>query len=238
MLGICTKIKSWVYKIFNGCILQLFKINYKQVDTVLHNVGNKVEYDFLKNVEYYDESNDEIRDLFNLKGIEVYKNKYKVYENRIHFNAQKKDGENWLLFLWKINQKEYIVEFDYLQSNVFWEMQIAFNYKNIKNRNRFLILNNELLWFDCIKNGVFYTPIIRRNFNYILKEKQKNHFRIVVSHKYYQIEVNGKVLLTIKVKKQISLGRDFAIILWENKNNRLINGSISNMKLVSCVIHI
>ena len=212
-------------------MLQLLKINYKRIDAVAYNVDHKIEYDFIKELEYYDESNNEIRELFNLQTIDLCEDKYKVSDDKICFNAQKRDGENWLLFLWRINRKEYVVEFDYLQSNVFWEMQIAFNYDNIKNRNRFLILNNKSLWFDCVKDGVFYTPIAKRNFDCILKENQINHFKILISSDCYQIEVNGNVLLTIKAKKQVCWGKGFALVLWENADNRLISGSIFNMKL-------
>lgn len=70
-------------------------------------------------------------------------------------NLKKNDGENWLVFIFNPEAKNLMIEFDFSINQIVHEFQLAFNYKGIKERNRFLIIENTKVLFDCIKKGSF-----------------------------------------------------------------------------------
>ena len=116
------------------------------------------QFDFISHFSYMDETCHEINKMFSLDASQSNRNKYVVNKEKktIEISSQQSNGENWLVFLIEHLAENYTLEFDYLPKYNICEFQLAFNYRDLKNRNRFLIMENEYAIFDCIKNGFFF----------------------------------------------------------------------------------
>lgn len=149
----------------------------------------------------------------------------------IKVESQKNDGENWLVFIFNPEAKNLMIEFDFSINQIVHEFQLAFNYKGIKERNRFLIIENTKVLFDCIKKGSFFPILFEKSFDYIFSADIINHVKLIVDSGVYSLYVNGKCLLSITEKIKICKGDSLALILWEDSHNRPISCEISNIQL-------
>lgn len=215
--------------------LVLLKFNYpKNMDTSEYIQTVPTNKKFFQQFSYMDESNEIISKMFGIPGGEdTDARKYRVDRTKgaILVDTQQQDGENWLVFSIDQLPKEYVLEFDYVQQSDFCEFQIAFNYKSLYERNRFLVMENDLVLFDCIKNGHFYPPVYRETSPGIFHNKVNNHVKLVCRKKNYALFINEQLVLSVDVKKQLCHGNGAAIVLWENYNNRRVQVQISDIEI-------
>lgn len=161
----------------------------------------------LSTVGYMDEYSEEILDYFSFKGLEMkIKSKFSYCNN----DTIKVESQN---------------------NQIVHEFQLAFNYKGIKERNRFLIIENTKVLFDCIKKGSFFPILFEKSFDYIFSADIINHVKLIVDSGVYSLYVNGKCLLSITEKIKICKGDSLALILLEDSHNRPISCEISNIQL-------
>lgn len=151
----------WPLIKMNYSISKGFYIRYPEI--------SKHEKIDLSTVGYMDEYSEEILDYFSFKGLEMkIKSKFSYCNNdTIKVESQKNDGENWLVFIFNPEAKNLMIEFDFSINQIVHEFQLAFNYKGIKERNRFLIIENTKVLFDCIKKGSFFPILFEKSFDYI-----------------------------------------------------------------------
>lgn len=236
MSSIISKIRNRLYRIFNrqinAFLLFTTQRNYSLYGTSKIEKGPQVDYDFCTRHDYLDESYPEVASQFNFRDLAVINNKYSFQSsNSIDISAQKNDGENWLVIIWKQLPGNYVFEFDYYPSNIICEFQLALNYYDLRNRNRFLVLENNKVLFDLVKGGHFYPIIYKKNMTKIFDIESRNHVVLCVTERRYEFSVNGVLLYAIEVKKPMSDGKDLALILWEDMHNRPIDCRIDGMKL-------
>ena len=150
----------WPLIKMNYSISKGFYIRYPEV--------SKHEKIDLSTVGYMDEYSEEILDYFSFKGLEMkIKSKFSYCNNdTIKVESQKNDGENWLVFIFNPEAKNLMIEFDFSINQIVHEFQLAFNYKGIKERNRFLIIENTKVLFDCIKKGSFFPILFEKSFDF------------------------------------------------------------------------
>lgn len=193
----------WPLIKMNYSISKGFYIRYPEV--------SKHEKIDLSTVGYMDEYSEEILDYFSFKGLEMkIKSKFSYCNNdTIKVESQKNDGENWLVFIFNPEAKNLMIEFD----------------------NRFLIIENTKVLFDCIKKGSFFPILFEKSFDYIFSADIINHVKLIVDSGVYSLYVNGKCLLSITEKIKICKGDSLALILWEDSHNRPISCEISNIQL-------
>lgn len=215
----------WPLIKMNYSISKGFYIRYPEV--------SKHEKIDLSTVGYMDEYSEEILDYFSFKGLEMkIKSKFSYCNNdTIKVESQKNDGENWLVSIFNPEAKNLMIEFDFSINQIVHEFQLAFNYKGIKERNRFLIIENTKVLFDCIKKGSFFPILFEKSFDYIFSADIINHVKLIVDSGVYSLYVNGKCLLSITEKIKICKGDSLALILWEDSHNRPISCEISNIQL-------
>lgn len=222
------KIYNSVYEVIGN---YLVKKNYI-TDIKRININEKiVDINFLKCMEYMDEADPQIRNMFalhDLKGSDA--SKYKIQnDTSIEIDTHQLNNENWLAFIVKRMPKKYSIEFDYKPMQSFCEFQVAFNYESLLNRNRFIVMENKQILFDDISQGRFFKPLKGKYSEQIFENGKFNHVRVVCSPNYYEFIVNDKTIMTVGAKYKFHRGRGCAIVLWENYNNRKIQVSISNI---------
>ena len=227
------QIKKYVKKIYNKIELIFLRKHYKKINVESKELKYSSSFDITKDFLYLDEYNNTISDMFNLKNLDKdKKEKYHIENDVIDINSRKNDGENWICLEFKNkNTNNYIFSFEYFQENSFCEFQIAFNYLNLKNRNRFIIMENEYALFDYISNGKFYPPIYRQECKNILKNNIYNKVCLIHKNNEYSFVINDKYIMSVKEEKKLLNGNDIMIVLWENYKNRLISSKIRNVKL-------
>lgn len=191
------------------------------------------QFDFINHFTYIDETCPEIYKMFSLDASQSNRNKYIVNKdsNEIEISSQQSNGENWLVFLIEDLAENYTLEFDYLPRYNICEFQLAFNYRDLKNRNRFIIMENEYAIFDCIKNGLFFEPLFKTPCRNIIKTGEVNHVRLIVNEKQYAFFVNDVQVLSVIERKKMCKGNGLAIVLWEDHHNRMISTTISNIRV-------
>lgn len=236
MPSIVKKIKNRLYRIFkrqiNAYLLFATRKNYLLCSASKVKKGPKIDYDFCAMHDYLDETYPEVAGQFGFQNLKVINGKYSFQSpSSIDIRVQKNDGENWLVFVWKQLPDNYVLEFNYYPSTLICEFQLAFCYSDLRNRNRFLVLENNTAMFDLVKEGYFYPNIYKKDMNKIFDIGGRNHVVLCVTKHRYEFSVNGVLLYAIEVKKPILEGKDLALILWEDQHNRLIECRIDGMKL-------
>ena len=209
--------------------------NYKKIDTIKYNktdaaVISLVDFSL---INYSDEYRKKINKHFNFKELEPFQSKkYSIPAlGAIKIDTKKNDGENWLVFEFDVMGKDFVLEFDYRNTNVIHEFQLALNYRGIDERNRFLVIENNKLLFDCIKGGTFFPVLYDISISSIFKFDTINHVKLVSIKGIYSFYVNGLCLLAIKDKNRICRGKLLALILWEDSHNREIKCDIFNFSI-------
>lgn len=182
----------WPLIKMNYSISKGFYIRYPEI--------SKHEKIDLSTVGYMDEYSEEILDYFSFKGLEMkIKSKFSYCNNdTIKVESQKNDGENWLVFIFNPEAKNLMIEFDFSINQIVHEFQLAFNYKGIKERNRFLIIENTKVLFDCIKKGSFFPILFEKSFDYIFSADIINHVKLIVEFILYMSTVSVYFLLQKK----------------------------------------
>lgn len=224
--------------IYNKYQWNRIKNNYELIDLKqkLFSKNNPTDINF-SSAFFYDEYSKEINKYFSFKNIQPkFDNKYLITSpDSLLINSQKSDGENWPVFKFNLIQDNYCVEFDYKNSITIHEFQLAVNYKNIKERNRFLIIENEIVLFDCIKNGIFFPILFKKKISNIFNYEGINHIKLISYKGLYALYVNDNCLLAIKEKEKICKGNSVAFILWEDFHNRPISCNITNLKISTLI---
>lgn len=231
------RLKYIFRKPINKISMWFLKRNYSLLNTTFDNYKTQnINYNFNDNLVFMDENCLEVIEQFNFSELEVPLKKYEfLTNNSFEVFSRKSDGENWCIFVWEIVLDEYEFEFDFILQNQICEVQLAFNYFNLRNRNRFLILENKRLAFDLIKNSHFYPIIYEKEFENILKIGISNHVKIIKKYGEYNLEINGNKLFCVSEQKKLLKGNKIAFILWEDTHNRSIECTVKNLSLRSIV---
>lgn len=229
------QIKKYIKKFL--CIIELIILrkHYKKTNGIFNKLAYSSTCDLTEKFSYFDEYSKEINNMFNFKNLdEKVKEKYYIENEEIKINSIKEDGENWVCFEFENKvKKNFVFSFEYFQERPFCEFQVAFNYLDFKNRNRFIIMENEYALFDYISKGKFYPPVYRQDCKDVLKNNSYNKINLINSNDEYLFVINDKCIMSIKEKKRLLSGNNFMIVLWENDRNRLISSKIRNVKLQS-----
>lgn len=100
--------------------------NYKKIDTIKYNktdaaVISLVDFSL---INYSDEYRKKINKHFNFKELEPFQSKkYSIPAlGAIKIDTKKNDGENWLVFEFDVMGKDFVLEFDYRNTNVIHEL--------------------------------------------------------------------------------------------------------------------
>jgi hypothetical protein len=140
-------------------------------------------------------------------------------------------NDNWLcFFLNDLHLEQYVLSFDIELASDFTEVQVAFRYKDLGNRYRFMIRNNSEAVFECVYQGEFYHSL--RSIPYRLDHGAKSRVTVVVLKNCFQFMIDQCCVFTIKEKKSLVDGTDLGIILWNKNDTTPIRCQISNLSLM------
>lgn len=149
--------------------------------------------------------------------------------NRLCVDTMSKK-DNWLcFFLNGLNLKQYVLSFDIELATDFTEVQIAFCYKDLGNRYRFMIKNNTEAVFECVYNGEFYHNL--RSIPYKLKHGDIKKITVIVLKDRFQFMVDNCCIFSVRESRQLVSGTDIGIILWNANDSAPIKCQISNLTL-------
>lgn len=155
--------------------------------------------------------------------------KYRMEDNRLIVNT-KALRDNWLCFILNdFNVGEYLFSFDAEIYSEFTELQIAFRYKNLGNRYRFMIRNNQEAVFECVYNGEFYHSLWQKPYHLELGKKYR--ISVAVLNKQFLFYIDDELFFSIKEKKQLVSGENLCLILWNKGNSAPIQCTLNNFKL-------
>lgn len=184
-------------------------------------------WNYIKELKKY------LNSLYNNKKEIIYDNecinkKYKLKNNEILIDEQSEN--NWICFFIKDNKyKNFEITYDIEIESDFEEIQIAFNYKDLGNRCRFMIRNNSSAAFECVYKGKFYNNIYTKNIK--LDYKKNYEIKLVVKGKKYMYSINGNKILTIKALKKIVDGKDILLLFYNKTNKKPVKCKIKNFAL-------
>lgn len=142
-------------------------------------------------------------------------------------------NENEWIFLHIPNElTTYEFSFDATLETANSEFQIAFNIENIGKRYRFNLVNNEIINFDIVNDGVFYNKLISVPF--VLNLGQTYNFKLKVNENKFQYLIDNRIVMSVLIKTKKLLKGDIALILWNSGVNP-INVEYKNLQLRSNV---
>lgn len=198
-------------------------------------------YDFLNKMIYKDENWNYIKNLkeylnsiYYNKRIEMIDNdtelkKYEIKDNKLIANTGKIDN-NWnCYYLKKYIPKNYELNYDFIVNSEFEEVQIAFRYKDLGNRYRFMVRNNKEVVFECVYHGIFYNKIIKKDFKFDLGKKY--NFKLIVLDNNFFFYINDELIYSIKEYKKMVDGSDILLIFYNKDDKRNVSYEISNFEI-------
>jgi len=131
--------------------------------------------------------------------------------------------------------EKYHISFSAVVKTEFTEFQIAFRYRSITDRLRFMVVDNNRAVFEVVRHGIFFGTIHSTPFSFDLEKEYK--IDIFINGNKYYFSVNGSVLLSVIDRSlRASLFRPkggTALILWNNKadSDSNIKAQISNFNI-------
>lgn len=192
----------------------------------------EIDYPFNEKTTFLDENSPDLAEQFGFNNLNVAEYKFSFNDKRsMKIDCQKSDGENWCVFVFDEFPNQFVFEFDVILKQVIQEFQLAFNYQDLRNRNRFLILENKTVAFDLIKDSYFYPIIHEKKYDTVLKIGDYNHVKFIKNKTEYCLEINSEIIFLVYERKRIIDGNKMALILWEGSKNRRMNCAIKNLKL-------
>ena len=141
--------------------------------------------------------------------------------------------DNWLCFY--IGQElpdTYEISYDICIQNEFTEVQVAFNYKDLGNRYRFMIKDNKTCRFEAVYEGDFLEPFIEVPFSLSLGDTHNICVKVIRNR--YAYYVDGKMVLSVEETGDRTVkGNRACLILWNETDASGINCEISNITVRS-----
>jgi hypothetical protein len=124
----------------------------------------------------------------------------------------------------------YRVEMIISLQSIFTEFQFALNFRSIANRVRFMLVNNQQLIFQIVKDGVFFPYIcnipLRLELNRIYK------ISIEVVNHIFNFYLDGQLLVSIScIYAEAKPDDKFAIIFFEESEREPILASILDIRI-------
>lgn len=138
----------------------------------------------------------------------------------------------WVMLCGKYAQGSvYAVEYDFRTDSDFTEIQFAFNYRNIAERVRLMVVDNRELIFQTVEKGAFIRPTKTRPWRF--EHGRTYHVRIEVRGDVFSYIVDGEPLMTLRVPEFLAAREDdsFALIFWEKDDVRPISAEIRNFRV-------
>lgn len=112
----------------------------------------------------------------------------------------------------------------------FTEFQIAFNFRHLMNRIRFMLVDNRELLFQVVEKGSFITPLVSRPLSFEMERDY--HCEIRVFKSQYAFSVNGDDVMAIDLPSHSAMpGDELALILFEADNQRVIRAIVRDIHL-------
>lgn len=146
--------------------------------------------------------------------------------------SPKKDKNEWIFLQIPNKLSIYELSFDAIVKTINTEFQIAFNFESIGRRYRFNLVNNQMIHFDIIENGIFHNELV--SIPYSLKLNKVYHFTLKVYENRFQYLINNDVIMSIRINTKKLLKGDIVMILWNSETNP-INVIYKNLKLKNIV---
>ena len=162
-----------------------------------------MDYSFKKKQFYLNDNS------INIKRFNIENNVFKVESTR------KKD--NWVCFFYDNSHNNYKLEYEFISYSDLDEIQIAFNYKSLADRYRFMIHKNSKAVFECVYRGVFYLNIF--NEQYIIHKNVKYKVSLVVIDNHYEYYINDKLIFSVTEDGKLVNGKDIMLIFYNHSDN-------------------
>lgn len=124
---------------------------------------------------------------------------------------------------------DFQLSFDVEFQSVFKEFQIAFKHKSIFDRLRFRIIDNQLLAFEIVEQGIFYNQFKTTPFSYQLNRKY--NIALVICNYEYSIYIDNEWKLTIQDNCRNFKDGGIAFVCWEPSFPSNIKCNVSNVSL-------
>lgn len=195
-----------------------FKANFVYKDDSWILIKNLAEYlDFIfQNKKYlYDENY-------------IDKKRYSIKKNSISVKSFSHDN-NWIcMYLDLPNYSNYEIEYDVIPYSSLQEIQIAFNYKDLGNRLRFMVHNDKEVVFEAVYRGVFYHNL--RSVNYKIKKGKKYKIKLRVSDNVYSYFINDELILSVKDRRKLIKGDKVCLIFYNQYSNDDVCFDLLNFK--------
>ena len=158
--------------------------------------------------------------------------KYVISGKTIKVDAKAKP-DNWLCFY--IGQElpdTYEISYDICIQNEFTEVQVAFNYKDLGNRYRFMIKDNKTCRFEAVYEGDFLEPFIEVPFSLSLGDTHNICVKVIGNR--YAYYVDGKMVLSVEETGDMTVkGNRACLILWNENDSSGICCELSNITVRS-----
>jgi hypothetical protein len=243
--NICIKVINYVRNVRYQIIYKYFKHKYSEkkskskfkLSTNIHSHLYLIE-----NFIYKDENWDYIKNIHKLfwyKSIGLNK---PVFDNdciNTKISVQndkslliKSSGilDDWIYYY--LNEKicgNYAFELNVVLHSVFTEFQIAFHHQSIFERYRFRVVDNEVLVFEVIHGGYFFTNLFSVPFYFELNKLYI--IKLIIKKGNYVFIANNEVILSIIEKGCLLPSGGVAIILWDVNESSNIDITIKNLSI-------
>ena len=250
--SVCLRVCSYVRKKFY--FLYGVWLN-AQIDLSTSEVGNpervKVQWELIsgdricQEFEYKDETWNEIAYLNERRAVLACKGKFFPMPDNICNNtrvcfsgksfkveSREKNANRWVMLKGKYQQGSiFAVEYDFCVESDFTEIQFGFNYRNIAERARLMVVDNRQVVFQVVERGGFIYPT--KHLPWRFEHGKHYRVRIEIIENIFSYFVDGACILSVRVPSFLMAQKDcpFALIFWEAGTHRPILASVDDFRV-------
>lgn len=156
--------------------------------------------------------------------------KYTIEDDSIRVKTEALP-DNWLCFF--INRPlpdSYEISYDISINTEFSEVQLAFNYKDLGNRYRFMVKDNKKALFEAVYEGDFLEAFAEVPFSFNLGQTYNVCVRVMGN--IYELLIDEQRVLAVENKGNRLISGDKAcLILWNETDSTEIDCEIRNIRV-------
>lgn len=147
---------------------------------------------------------------------EMTEKRYTDDGNTLKINSQNKEN-NWVCFFYTPQYNSYKLEFEFVAYSDLEEIQVAFKYKNLGERYRFMVRNECDAVFECVHRGIFYWDVRKKD--YSLKKGEKYKITVEVCGQQYRYLINDELIFSIEEDGNLIDGNQLLMIFYNKDAN-------------------
>ncbi|MCR4689481.1 MAG: oligosaccharide flippase family protein [Saccharofermentans sp.] len=139
--------------------------------------------------------------------------------------------DNWLCFYPQIHIPDsFEVSYDITINTEFTEVQLAFSYKDLGNRYRFMVKDNKACVFEAVYEGDFLEPLI--SVPYSLSLGERHNICVRVERNTYAFYIDGRMVIAVSEAGDRTIrGPKVCLILWNKTDSNGIDCRIEDLKI-------